>query len=243
MEQQKNYKDFLDRQQQEQAQRDLINKMTKDEKKLNFGDLQAYKGSDPKLFALVPGFINSKYQHPLGGTEAGRSPGKGNNKATLYADTLTQLDVNNHAGNYQPDNTYQQGYQQGNNYQQGSPSKAQNNQAIRYDAPHVSSPSRLAQNNVGSHSSSPTRDRRYDTQQQFQVSSPQYSQGNNFNGINQGYGEPYKTMTEMPSGKNHNPITNPLPVNIQNPYIMKEVIHMTNKRPYFANMATNNLLG
>lgn len=40
LEQQRQYKEFLDRQAENKAERDLINRMTKDEKKLNFGDLQ-----------------------------------------------------------------------------------------------------------------------------------------------------------------------------------------------------------
>ncbi len=87
MEQQKTYKEFLDRQQQEHLEKERLNKMTKHEKKLNFGDLQAYKGYDPKLFGLIPGWINSKYAHPVGGTENGRSPKGGN----IYADTLAKL--------------------------------------------------------------------------------------------------------------------------------------------------------
>lgn len=39
-ENQKSYKDFLDRQKNEVEERELMNKMTKHEKKLNFGDLQ-----------------------------------------------------------------------------------------------------------------------------------------------------------------------------------------------------------
>ena len=42
--------------------------MTKDEKKLNFMDLQAYKISDSKLHSLVPGFQNTK--HDLNGSPA-----------------------------------------------------------------------------------------------------------------------------------------------------------------------------
>ena len=40
LDQQKVYKEFLDRQQQEQLERERLNRMTKQEKKLNFGDLQ-----------------------------------------------------------------------------------------------------------------------------------------------------------------------------------------------------------
>ena len=39
-EKQKTYKEFLDKQTMNQAERDLINKMTREEKKLNFNDLQ-----------------------------------------------------------------------------------------------------------------------------------------------------------------------------------------------------------
>lgn len=86
-EKQRTYKEFLDKQAMNHAERELINKMTREEKKINFGDLQAYKGTDSKLFSLVPGFINSKYAHPLGGADHLRSPGKtvteGNND--MYA--------------------------------------------------------------------------------------------------------------------------------------------------------------
>eukprot|EP00330_Aristerostoma_sp_ATCC50986_P011979 CAMPEP_0114581248 /NCGR_PEP_ID=MMETSP0125-20121206/5387_1 /TAXON_ID=485358 ORGANISM="Aristerostoma sp., Strain ATCC 50986" /NCGR_SAMPLE_ID=MMETSP0125 /ASSEMBLY_ACC=CAM_ASM_000245 /LENGTH=137 /DNA_ID=CAMNT_0001773327 /DNA_START=1034 /DNA_END=1447 /DNA_ORIENTATION=- len=39
--------------------------MTKEEKKINFGDLQAFKNQDPRAGALIPGFVNSKIS-PLG---------------------------------------------------------------------------------------------------------------------------------------------------------------------------------
>lgn len=43
--------------------------------------------------------------------------------------------------------------------------------------------------------------------------------------------------------KNHNPITNPLPVNIQNPYLLKQVTKLTNERQNrLATLASVNLV-
>jgi hypothetical protein len=58
---QRSYKEFLDKQAADHEERMRMNRMTKEEKKLNFYDLQAYKDQDPKLYSLVPGFINSKF--------------------------------------------------------------------------------------------------------------------------------------------------------------------------------------
>ncbi len=53
-----------------------------------------------------------------------------------------------------------------------------------------------------------------------------------------------KTMPMPQSVKgSHNPITNPLPFNVQNPYINREINKISQRRPYFANMASNNLIG
>jgi hypothetical protein len=60
-EQQRSYKDFLDKQAHDADERARINGMTKNEKKLNFYDLQAFKDSEHKLYSLVPGFTNSKF--------------------------------------------------------------------------------------------------------------------------------------------------------------------------------------
>ena len=64
--QQEDYRRFLDLQNQEDKLKKKANKMTDEEKKLNFPDLQAYKVNDPRQFTLVPGLIHSKYTSPLG---------------------------------------------------------------------------------------------------------------------------------------------------------------------------------
>jgi len=46
--------------------RSKLDTMTKEEKKWNYSDLQAFKSQDAKGYALIPGWMNSKY-NPLGG--------------------------------------------------------------------------------------------------------------------------------------------------------------------------------
>jgi len=63
-----------------------------------------------------------------------------------------------------------------------------------------------------------------------------------FAALNQNYSSSPLPMPQSVKGS-HNPITNPLPFNVQNPYINKEINKLTQRRPYFANMASNNLIG
>jgi len=42
---------------------------------------------------------------------------------------------------------------------------------------------------------------------------------------------------------NHNPVTNPMPYNIQNPYILKEITRFNNKRTGLANVGTSVVSG
>jgi len=81
-----------------------------------------------------------------------------------------------------------------------------------------------------------------------QVASPQMGLSNTYGGFYQYQpqsSDNYKSMSNMGAyfKKPHNPITNPLPVNVQNPYIAKEINRVVQNRPYFANMASNNLIG
>lgn len=212
-EQQRVYKEFLDRQQQEHNERERLNKMTKHEKKINFGDLQAYKGYDPKLYGLIPGWINTKYAHPIGGTENRRSP-KGN--TNIYADTLARL---------------QEQQEQETNLNGSKSNFEYNSQGSSPNSPYKGVQN---QNQPGQS--------QYD---EVATMSPQYSQPK-FAGLSQTYSSPhqdsYKVMPQSVKGS-HNPITNPLPVNVQNPYIAREINKISQRRPYFANMASTNLVG
>lgn len=59
------YKNILDRQTMEKhGQYDKYHSMTRMEKGINHEPLQAYKGHDTHIAALVPGYTNSKYIHP-----------------------------------------------------------------------------------------------------------------------------------------------------------------------------------
>lgn len=40
----------------------------------------------------------------------------------------------------------------------------------------------------------------------------------------------------------HNPLTNPLPVNVQNPYIAREYAKAQNSKNIFSNVADRNLI-
>lgn len=83
------------------------------------------------------------------------------------------------------------------------------------------------------------------------TSSPQFAPSNTYGGFsspkqgNMYAPDNHRSMTDMNTyfKKPHNPITNPLPVNVQNPYIAKEMNKVIQRQPYFANMATNNLIG
>jgi len=262
-EKQKDYKEFLDKQMASQAERELLNKMTKNEKKLNFNDLQAYKGYDSKMFSLIPGFINSKYTNPLGGPESfNKSPGKGHQGNDMY--NLGETEQRN--SHYESSPAIQ-----------NSPSKAQTqlHQNVTVDSPYMNYQPEYK--TLEGLSSSPARERlfemrqqQYETQErsqpiqpQFQKeevrqpaapsynsSSPQFVPSNTYGGFSSPQSgmpaqDSYKSMTDMSSyfKKSHNPITNPLPVNVQNPYIAKEMNKVIQKQPYFANMATNNLIG
>lgn len=51
------YRSFLENQSQEKSAKQLAdNRMTRQEKKLNMADLQAYKGKDPNLYSMIPGW-------------------------------------------------------------------------------------------------------------------------------------------------------------------------------------------
>eukprot|EP00331_Platyophrya_macrostoma_P014378 CAMPEP_0176409540 /NCGR_PEP_ID=MMETSP0127-20121128/2555_1 /TAXON_ID=938130 /ORGANISM="Platyophrya macrostoma, Strain WH" /LENGTH=331 /DNA_ID=CAMNT_0017788931 /DNA_START=134 /DNA_END=1129 /DNA_ORIENTATION=- len=62
------YKEILDKQQREREESLRANRMTKQEKKLNQLDLQAYKQSDYQLHSLIPGLQHSK--HDFNGSPA-----------------------------------------------------------------------------------------------------------------------------------------------------------------------------
>jgi hypothetical protein len=88
---QRNYKTFLDMQSQDHDVRGRNNRMTKEEKKLNFHDLQAYKAQDPKMHALLPGFMNSKFT-PLNKPEENKvSNNDGNIFSTQTYDKSTEI--------------------------------------------------------------------------------------------------------------------------------------------------------
>jgi len=84
-------------------------------------------------------------------------------------------------------------------------------------------------------------------------SSPQFVPSNTYGGFSspkQPQAGMYSPENQRSTGdmstyfkKPHNPLTNPLPVNVQNPYIAKEMNRIVAKQPYFANMASNNLIG
>jgi len=187
------------------------------------------------MFGLVPGFINSKYSHPLGGTEFKR---QGN--GSIYADTLAKLQDN------------QRSYDGLPSYQ-GSPSKYSPEThkfnhflAKGIDTSYSGSPTQGLKS--PSNSGSPLKDSRFETKQDEVIGSPKYASNNIFAGQGQEYNtlrksETYKNLMPSSVRGSHNPITNPLPVNVQNPYLLKEIYSMSSRRPYFANMASSNLVG
>ena len=163
------------------------------------------------MYGLIPGFMNSKYEHPLGGTEINISPGRRNN-VNIYAEKLATLQTT--SSNFSPQGTQQ------------SPVNA-NQVQERQSVPNYA---------ISSHYS------------------PEKVHGKTFNKLNQTFevadlSPNYRSMTNMngvssPTYKaGHNPLTNPLPYNNQNPYIAREINNIAGRRPYFANMATNNLIG
>ena len=82
------YRVTLTKQHQEWDEQNRSNKMTKQEKKLNFLDLQAYKSADAKLHSLVPGFQHSK--HDFNGSPALKkliSPSATNSNLTIGTPT------------------------------------------------------------------------------------------------------------------------------------------------------------
>jgi len=282
-EKQKAYKEFLDKQTTGLAERELVNKMTKQEKKINFGDLQAYKDLDGKMFSLIPGFINSKYTTPFGGPELEqRSPGKGTKANDMYQDQLAKFEATQQS--YGSPLSPQGGMMQSSSIQNLKTAAANNTSVdAEYQRPQPE------YTNLQSLSSSPARERQYEMRQneiqdqrqyqsqaqyqpqpqpqyqyqdvrqsvQPQVTSPhqnpQFASNtyDRFNPVEQQQmmnstaPDNYKSTGETGSyaKKSHNPLTNPLPFNVQNPYIAKEMNKVIQKRPYFANMATNNLIG
>ena len=118
------------------------------------------------------------------------------------------------------------------------------------DTSYSNSPTQGIKSPANSNSGSPLKDRyeRFETKQDEVITSPKYTQGNIFAGQGQEYNtlgksETYKTLMPSSIRGTHNPITNPLPVNVQNPYLLKEIHGLSNRRPYFANMASSNLVG
>lgn len=43
------------------------------------------------MYGLIPGFLHSKYEHPLGGTEIQMSPGRRNKGVNIYAEKLNAM--------------------------------------------------------------------------------------------------------------------------------------------------------
>jgi len=49
-------------------------------------------------------------------------------------------------------------------------------------------------------------------------------------------------VSQITNSSGHNPLTNPLPINIQNPYLAREYAKAQNSKNIFSNVADRNLI-
>jgi hypothetical protein len=227
------YKDMLDKQTQENEEKWKLNKMTKEEKKLNFDDLQAYKDSQTHtLYTLVPGY-HKMYHHFKGSNP--NSP----QLRTFGGGQSQDLKQNGESGNGFLDAASSPQQRQFNNNPNqpagmaGMGTQNLNDQLGRYgpqqsSSPDVRGPPKDYTNNTKVYSSV-----NLNPAQQNNIFSVTYSQT-----------------------KGHNPVTNPLPFNVQNPYILKEIEKLKvptsgnpnvpdygrNRSSYLGQIASNNLV-
>jgi len=242
VDQQKEYRDFLDKQNILSTEIKKGHQMSKDEKKMNFTDLQAYKAGDPRLFSLVPGFVNSK-MNPLGipkdeyarrsldlngnhitpdkrigrfdGAISGMGPYQNLNKPFQMSPTMQNQVTNQLTQMNTQMPTMQTQVQTLVTQQDNNPKERLSTIPPRNSAT-ISPPKR--------------RIITEDKYLEFQSTnvSPQIRGSNSQNVFS--------------TRSNHNPIVNPLPINIQNPYLMKEVGRLSiEKQNRLANLGSNIL--
>lgn len=283
---QKNYKTFLDMQSQDHDVRVRNNRMTKDEKKLNFHDLQAYKVQDPKMHALLPGFMNSKFT-PLHKPEENKiSSNDGNIFATQSYDkrlgtydgiagigpdqglgTLKNLskEISRTSQQLQysrnpslPQHNYNPSYDAGTNQasqiyglQQTQPQN-QSNIADNLSAPNLQPRKYISEQPYADGPLNSGKPRGIDnTSRHLSVDESRNNPYNNnppSSSPNFKIGSKYQNITGLgeslaPTGlKIHNPITNPMPNSIQNPYILRELNKYSSRRPNNLVSVGNNVI-
>jgi hypothetical protein len=244
------YKDFLDMQLQESIELGKSNRMSKEEKKINYSDLQAYKTGDPKLFSLVPGFLNSKYSNPIGGAYS---------YTKTYANFPTDFQIHEknapisesqHRSNVGPNNIV-------HSTNSGlAPLSAKENQTHGLESParknihfanseHSSPHKALGLPSIHPQQNAPAKSGGTELPPLHQHSSPKgevrerlyqsLSPVRHLEEINSHKtgSKPFNQFSPSPNSNlispkerfssTHNPITNPLPFNMQNPYIVKEI--------------------
>jgi len=193
-----------------------------EKKKLNAGDLNAITNDDKTLNTMIPGVLNSKWKNPLVGSA-----------------TTTNAMV---SGVQSPKNAGFQSVKVLNSSNDVSRSPLENVSPTGDFATYANYANAQSLKNITTQAGIP----RENSMPNLNFNGAVSALGNNGGsvGVTTNNGPAGSTSNANgPNGHRYNPITNPVPNNIQNPYLVKHAQNGAfNPRNYFAVMANNNLV-